>query len=241
MSFFGKTTPTTINPPIDTSLDIDQRVSARAKRLSLKVNFATGRIELVIPKRTPKYLIERFLVSNKGWVAEKQKELPQKIPFENNAVVPLFGRDTTILINMNTDIKRTKAALNDSTLDIETNLDDPSQRIQRYLKKQALERYDELATPKAAHISREIEHISIRDTKSRWGSCSQDGRISLSWRLIFAPYEAMDYVIAHEVAHLKHMDHSPAFWKTCEELCLDYKTGKSWMKDNGHTLMRYGR
>lgn len=236
MSLFRKTIAT----PIDTHLDIDQRVSTRAKRLTLKVNFSTGRIELVIPHQASHRLVQDFLLNNERWIKEKKKTLPQKIFFIHGASMPLLGQNTTINILKDVSKKQTKVIIDDTMLHVTTNLDDPSPRIARFLKAEALKHYQYLATPKAFHINKCIEKISIRDTKTRWGSCSHDGRISLSWRLIFAPFEAMDYVIAHEVAHLKHMDHSPAFWETCEELSQDYKNGKAWMREHGHTLMRYG-
>jgi len=80
----------------------------------------------------------------------------------------------------------------------------------------------------------------VKDTASRWGSCSQDGKLSYSWRLIFAPLDALDYVVAHEVAHLCHMDHSPDFWHVCEDLSANYSKGKSWMKRHSGELIRYG-
>ena len=89
------------------------------------------------------------------------------------------------------------------------------------------------------YIEKEIKSVRVSDTKTRWGSCSHDGRLCFSWRLAFAPYEAIDYVVAHEVAHLRHLDHSKEFWTLCEELSIDYAAGKRWMKENGSELMRY--
>ena len=86
----------------------------------------------------------------------------------------------------------------------------------------------------------QINKVSVRDTKSRWGSCSVDDNLSYSWRLIFAPPAALDYVVAHEVAHLHHHDHSKAFWNLCRELSDNYLEGQYWMKAHGGELMRYG-
>jgi predicted metal-dependent hydrolase len=97
-----------------------------------------------------------------------------------------------------------------------------------------------LAYQKAATIGKKISKIDLRDTKSRWGSCSTDKRLMLSWRLIMAPPEILDYVVAHEVAHLKHMDHSKKFWDLCYELANgDGDYARQWLKDNGNNLMRY--
>jgi hypothetical protein len=122
-----------------------------------------------------------------------------------------------------------------------TNKIDPSARIRRFLIDFARERIAEMTYEKAAMIRRKVTDVEVRDTRSRWGSCGDDGRICFSWRLIFAPLKALDYVVGHEVAHLLHMDHSDNFWNACERLCKDYEFGKNWMRDNGHDLMRFGQ
>jgi predicted metal-dependent hydrolase len=96
-----------------------------------------------------------------------------------------------------------------------------------------------LSHNKAAQLNKRLVSVDVRDTSSRWGSCAEDGRINYSWRLIFAPWEAFDYVVAHECAHLVHMDHSPAFWHVCEDLSEDYSSGKTWMKRHSDELIRY--
>ena len=98
----------------------------------------------------------------------------------------------------------------------------------------------DMATDKADIINKNISSVTVRDTKSRWGSCSHKGELSFSWRLIFAPYDAIDYVIAHEVAHLIHMDHSKNFWTLCRSLSSNFVEGKFWMQNHGNSLMRYG-
>ena len=108
------------------------------------------------------------------------------------------------------------------------------------MKRIAKKELTALAQQKAAEIGETIEKISVRDTKSRWGSCSSDGNLSFSWRLMFAPTEAFDYVVAHEVAHLVHMDHSRSFWNLCRDLSEDFIEGQYWMREHGHELMRYG-
>lgn len=245
MSFFRKTEApshdTHLSKSYTRDFDIDERISTRAKRLALKVNFTSGRIELVIPKRAPQYMIERFLVQQRDWIMQRQAEMPKSILFIDGQKLSICGNAVTIRIHKDTSIKRTKIAFNDNILDVTTYLDNASARIQRYLKQHAKTQFELLVSQKTRCLGLPANSLSVRDTKSRWGSCSQDGDISLSWRLIFAPYDAMDYVIAHEVAHLKHMDHSHKFWKVCEELCLNYKAGKTWMKENGTSLMRYGR
>ena len=96
----------------------------------------------------------------------------------------------------------------------------------------------------AEQLGREVTHISVRDTTSRWGSCTRSGRLSFSWRLILAPRPVLDYVVAHEVAHLKHMNHGAAFWQTVAGLLPEGGdqpgSAREWLRRNGVVLHRYG-
>jgi len=212
----------------------------RAKRLALRLDTKERKVRLVVPQRASIRKTQEFLDLNANWIYDRLDELPQPVPFKDGSIIPLLGVDTRIKITLDPTLKRTSISLKNNELIIFTNKDDPSARIERYLKKAAKDHISELAHLKAAHCGKTIAAISIRDTKSRWGSCSTDARLSFSWRLIFAPLCAFDYVIAHEVAHLQHMDHSKNFWKACEALCDDYKNGKKWMRTHGHSLMRFG-
>jgi len=216
------------------------KVSPRAKRLALRLDNHTHNINLVVPKRFNKANALTFAVTHTCWINEQLDSLPQSVPFEDGVIIPVFGRALTIKIIPTPNKRRTEISHDAQFINIHTNLEDPATRIKRYLKEIGAAKMSALAHEKAALINKEITKLDLRDTKSRWGSCSPDGRIMLSWRLIFAPYDAMDYVVAHEVAHLKHMDHSQRFWKQCEALCLDYKSGKKWIRTNGHELTRYG-
>ena len=115
-----------------------------------------------------------------------------------------------------------------------------SRRLSDWLKKQAQIRIKTLVYQKAKQIKRVPSRITIRDTRTRWGSCSSKGRLSFSWRLIFAPPEILDYVVAHEVAHLVHMNHSSKFWNTVDRLTENAKSGRAWLNGNGSALQRIG-
>ncbi len=137
-------------------------------------------------------------------------------------------------------LKTTSIRLTSGELIVSTPLDDVSPRIGRYLRNLALEKLGELAHLKASTLNRKLTKFVVRDMRSRWGSCSVDGRMTLSWRLIFAPMESIDYVISHEAAHLIHPDHGKKFWALCESMSDDFKYGHDWMQKNGTSLGRYG-
>lgn len=215
-------------------------VSARARRIALRLDAKDRVMRLVVPRRTNMKRAYLFAKQHKDWIEEKVAALPETIPFEDGLTLPVLGRQRTLNIFYDETLKTTDILLKPNNIIVVTNKKEPAGRITRFLKEQARAHFTELAHQKADMIDKRIHSIQVRDTKSRWGSCSEGGHLSFCWRLIFAPNEALDYVVAHEVAHLRHLNHSPRFWELCEDLSLNYKKGKKWMRDNGHLLLRYG-
>ncbi|NCC22009.1 MAG: M48 family peptidase [Alphaproteobacteria bacterium] len=225
----------------DISPSLRLRISKRARRVALRLDSKERVVNLVVPHRMSLRKAYDFARSHKEWIDKRLGALPQPAPFVHGTIVPIEGRPSSICIFYDPGLRTTSIRLTEQSLSVSTYLEDPSCRIERYLKGLARERLSPLATSKAARIGQKIGRISVRDTKSRWGSCSADGDLSFSWRLILAPPAAMDYVVAHEVAHLVHMNHSKAFWNLCRELCDDYLEGFTWMRASAHELMRYGK
>lgn len=214
-------------------------VNPRAKRLSLRVDQSAGVIKLTIPKWTTKWKIERFLNAHEGWITEKSTLLLPKIKIQHGAQILFQGVEHKIVIEHHT--KRTTEILtNDSLILIKTNRDDITNNLKRWMIDECRKVIEPIAQEKATRIGKTISKIDLRDTKSRWGSCSTDKRLMLSWRLIMAPPEILDYVVAHEVAHLKHMDHSRKFWDVCYDLTEgDATHARQWLRDNGNQLLRW--
>ena len=221
------------------SPSLNLRVSPRAKRMALRLDSRTGKIHLVLPPRASLRKGLDFAREHRDWIIRHAAEAPAPSRLENGSVLPVLGQERVIRIHYDENLKRTSIQLVDNEIIVSTNKEDPTGRIVRFLKNLAREEITRLSHEKAKQINRIPGIIRIRDTKSRWGSCSQEGNLSFSWRLILAPPESFDYVIAHEVAHLAHMDHGKEFWALCATLSADFKTGHGWMKKNGHSLMRY--
>ncbi len=215
--------------------------SKRAKRVALRLDPAQRVINLVVPEKMPLSKAYRFAQAHEDWVTQTLEKLAPPLPFKDGANLPIFGDTISLHIHHNSDLKRTKLIQDDDALHVHTYMDDPTNRITSHLRKIAHAGLADMASEKAEQINKTIASISVRDTKSRWGSCSQSGDISFSWRLIFAPYDAIDYVVAHEVAHLIHMDHSKDFWALCRDLSCNFVEGKYWMQNHGNELMRYGK
>lgn len=214
--------------------------SKRAKRVALRLDPVERVINLVIPPNMSKKKAYAFAAQHQDWIETTLKSLAPPVHFTHGQHLPLFGDTISLDIVYDTSLKRTSIKQHDNVLSIKTYQDDPTNRIKAHLKKMAQQGLADIASDKAEDIGKVIKSVSVRDTKTRWGSCSSDKTISFSWRLIFAPYDAIDYVVAHEVAHLVHMDHSKDFWKLCRELSSNFVEGKYWMQNHGNDLMRYG-
>lgn len=231
---------TTRYPFHEISEHLDIKISPRAKRMALRVDPKDGSVKLVIPKRASICSAYEFALKNQDWIHDRVAEIPDAIEFVDGATIPVLGQKRVINISYDNTLSTTNITLKNKEIFISTNKKDPTTRIKRFLIDLAKKELPALAHEKAEMIDKTIQRVDVKDTVSRWGSCSHDGKLSLSWRLILAPYDAMDYVVAHEVAHLVHLDHSPAFWKVCAALSKSYVKGKRWMRTNGGELMRYG-
>lgn len=216
------------------------QISKRARRMRLKLNHGEREVRLVLPERANYRKALKFVNDHRQWIEEKMAELPDNIEYADNLIIPVEGKDHVIRIDYRPDYRSTQIAMQDGQLIVKTNKDDPATRIERFLKNYARDRLTELAIEKSERIGKTIQTVQVRDPKTRWGSCTSDRKLSFSWRLILAPYDAMDYVVAHEVAHLIHMNHSPKFWALCAELSGNFASGKDWMRTHGNTLLLYG-
>ncbi|MCB1556992.1 MAG: M48 family metallopeptidase [Alphaproteobacteria bacterium] len=217
---------------------LEIRRSARARRLALRVDAPGRKVRLVIPARMPLYKAYDFAEKHREWIEDKIQDVPPPVPFAAGTVLPILGRPLKIDVQKAAMIS--KITLTDTALLVPPGRASIETRIRRFLGEEARRTLTALAQEKAAAIGKPLKSVQIRDTKSRWGSCSADGRVCFSWRLIFAPWESLDYVVAHEVAHLVHMNHGPKFWALCAELSTDYAKGKQWIKAHGADLLRYG-
>lgn len=215
--------------------------SKRARRIALRLDHKARVMNLVVPKGMKLDTAYQFAYENKNWIKEKLQELPEPVPFEHGAVLPIFGQNHRLNIYYDPTLRKTSIFLKKNNMFVITNKRDPSAKITAFLKNHAHETLEAMVREKAKLIRKRVGTFKVRDMTSRWGSCAEDGEIVLSWRLIFAPLAAMDYVVSHEVAHLRHLHHEASFWTLCRELCEDYVEGEYWINNLGHDLMRYGQ
>lgn len=208
----------------------------RAKRICLRYNPTDHAISLTLPRHTRVTDGLRFLMQKSEWVITTLRDMPSKKQIKPGVVIPLLGK--RVRIKHEPDMTR-KWILRDDVLYVSGPRGEFPERVTEALKKIASLTLTKLAERDAARIGRKLARVSVRDTRSRWGSCSSTARLSFSYRLIFAPKEVMEYVVAHEVAHLRHMNHSKAFWNAVEQLCPDYEIAKDWLSLHGKDMYRF--
>ena len=213
--------------------------SATARRVALRVDAARSRICLVVPKRTSEKFAWQFADNNRAWIKACLADLEKPVPFVDGAVIPIFGQPRTLRI-IKHDKRITEFKLTDTALEVRTSREDPARNIRDYLYKLCMDTIVPMAHAKVASIDNQIMNIRLRDTSQRWGSCASNTRMMFCWRLVFAPMIVVDYIVGHEVAHLKHMDHSRKFWAQCDALTEDMNYSRQWLAGNGDKLMMFG-
>jgi predicted metal-dependent hydrolase len=212
--------------------------SQRARRVSLRVDTAHRRILLTAPLRMPRDMALGFAHVQGGWIAARLKRLPSARPFHDGAEVPVFGLPHRI---RHRPEARGTVWREADEIHVAGHVAHLPRRLRDWLVKELQHRLVPLVQAKAAQVQRPVRRIGLRDSRSRWGSCSRDGGLSFSWRLVFAPPEVLDYLVAHEVAHLVHMNHGPRFWAQARALCDGpMEPPQAWLKAHGETLLQDG-
>ncbi|MHA1538833.1 MAG: M48 family metallopeptidase [Alphaproteobacteria bacterium] len=221
----------------DREVPMTVRRSARARQILLRIDAASGGVVLVLPRRASLAEGLAFAQSKDRWVARRLESLPPSVRFTDGSKIPVLGQTREIV--WSPSASRTVSLAGER---IETGgpLDTLSPRIEAWLRRLARSRIEGLAGEMALGIGARLGRISIRDTSSRWGSCSRAGNLNFSWRLVLAPQWVLAYVVAHEVAHLKQMNHGKRFWALVEDLVGDPKGPRAWLRAHGAGLHRYG-
>ncbi len=218
------------NPPIEVIL----RRSARARRLSLRMSQLDGRVTLTLPRGVAEAEGLAFLREKEGWLRSHLERRDADVEIAPGAWLPVEGVPREILASTGRSVR-----LEPEALRVPGEAARMQARLKGWLRARARDRLVAASDRYAEALGRPYTRITLRDTRSRWGSCTQDGGLMYSWRLILAPPEILDYVAAHEVAHLAEMNHSPAFWAVVERLYGDWKGSRTWLRRNGAGLHRF--
>jgi predicted metal-dependent hydrolase len=218
---------------------------ATARRLTLRVRAATRDIVLTMPPRASLHQAREFASSHAHWIALRLARVPQRTPFEPGERI--FLRGVEYVLRHCPDVRERRGAVWQEERNGSPTLcagGDPAgfeRRISDFLRREARRDLEDAVRRHAKAAGRAPTALSLRDTSSRWGSCSAKGALNFSWRLIMAPPFVLNYLAAHETAHLRHHDHSERFWELTKSLCPETDRAEAWLKAHGGKLHRYGR
>jgi len=216
------------------SIEIELRRSARSRRLSLRVSRLDGRVTLSVPLWTSHSEAAAFAREKEHWIRKNIDQRPTRNRPEIGAEVLFQGQLCPILPSNMRSVR-----YEDGTLLVPGDVERSPARLAGFMKQMARQRLATASDHYSQLLGQKYGRITIRDTRSRWGSCTTDGNLMYSWRLIMAPPEVLNYVAAHEVSHLVEMNHSPAFWGTVEGIFPHHASPRKWLRRNGQQLHSY--
>jgi len=214
------------------------RLNPRARRVIVKVHPATGEVTVVAPTRRAMEHALDFARGQKDWIAHQRARVPAPVALVPGARVPFRGA----LHEVRHGGRGAMPVVQDAAakiLWVHGRAEHAPRRLTDFLKREARRLCEARALAYGAALGVCPSRITMRDTTSRWGSCSPSRAISLSWRLIFAPDFVRDYVVAHEVAHLKEMNHGPRFWALVRRLHPEFESAQEWLRLHGRSLQRF--
>jgi predicted metal-dependent hydrolase len=214
----------------------------QARRYTLRIQAATREVVLTIPPRGTLKEAGAFAHKHGGWIAARLGRLPQAAPFADGTVVPLRGEPHRIAHRRDArgTVWTEAGSDGERLLCVAGQTPHIDRRISDFLRREAKRELEEASRRFARELGLAIQRVTVRDQSSRWGSCSTTGMLSFSWRLILAPTHVLEYLAAHEVAHLVEMNHSAKFWRLVQRLFPDQERAKVWLDVHGADLHRYG-
>lgn len=208
----------------------------KIKRITLRVSYIDGVVKLTMPLNFNLGEAKRFVDTQITWIEEKLKNVGSFYPVVSGMMLPIGGHKKRLAmkegINLDFYQDRNSLVFLKSCKPIDL-------RVKEYLKQTARKFFIDTCTKYSKRLGVRYESVNIKDPKTRWGSCSSSGNIMFSWRLMMAPSKVSDYVAAHEVAHLVHLNHSKDFWDTVEQICPNYREHRHWLRENGRNLHRF--
>ena len=231
-------------------------IRSKRKTACLRIQ-SDGTVEVRGPRIMPDSFVRDFVLSKADWILQKQREVAEHqskkrihtyqsgdtffyLGEEYVLTLVAAGRKRVELLQEHVESKDTQVESNcQNKLILHTTSFEPKaieKQLKEWYKKQAVAYITARVEYFTQHIPGEYTGIIMENRKGRWGSCSSKGELTFNWRLILAPADIIDYVVVHELCHLKHMDHSPAYWKAVGSVLPDYKTRREWLKEYGISL-----
>lgn len=213
------------------------KISTNTLAKSVKIRLAKdGTVLLTLPKRTPQHIGLSFVRDNLEWIKKQQEKICVPKQFTDQMRLTVLGKPVTICHNPDA---KSGVYLNQGVLSVSGERAHLHRRVRDFIKRTAYEYIQAKALKMAAELGEYPTKITLRDTSSRWGSCSSDKHLSFCWKLALAPDYVLDYIIAHEVSHLCEMNHSPSFWATVGRLNVRQADAQIWLRKNGAELQAW--
>lgn len=223
------------------ALDIVVVVRASARRMILRIDRRSGGATLTLPRGVARIRAEQFVATQRGWLEQRLGALPGRIAFRDGMVIPLRGEPHRIVHSLPArGTTRVEPGNPEPLLVVHGTPEALPGRVLRFLKAEAAADLTAASVRYAAQLGVSIGKITIKDTVSRWGSCSARGDLAFSWRLILAPPFVLDYLAAHEVCHRLEMNHSVRYWRHVRSICPDFRVAEEWLNRQGASLHHYG-
>lgn len=219
--------------------DVPVRVrrNARAKRLILRLDAGGDGLVLTLPRGTAVEEGLALIRREERWVERRLGKLKPRVPFADGVEVPYLGAPHPI---RHAPERRGTVWIEDGTIRVAGRPEHLPRRVGDWFRREAKDRIEPLARDLASSLGHRVGRVTVRDTRSRWGSCAATGNLNFSFRLVMAPEHVLAYVVAHEVAHLAEHNHSDQFWAVVERLDPAYETARAWLGAYGEDLHRYG-
>jgi hypothetical protein len=213
-------------------LDYTVRRSSRARRVRVAVDPVHG-VEVILPQRAAAGEAERAVVELRPWIDRRLREADaaRAAVAARGSTVPYLGADLRLIP------QRGRTRVHRRGDDLVVPEGDPSEALERWYRRMARDEIAPRLDAAVAALGTGYTALTIRNQKTRWGSCSSTGAMSFNWRLLLAPEEVLDYVVWHEACHLLVMDHSPRFWALVERHVPGYAAPKRWLRRHGATLV----
>jgi predicted metal-dependent hydrolase len=217
--------------------------ASRANRYSLRLPPGGGDPVLTLPMNGRFTEALEFVHRHRPWLAERLARRPDTVPFVNGSIVPIRGTETRIVHRPETSRGATQIidAPDGPQLIVTGTAEHLARRVLDFLRREARKDLEAAVAVHTGRLGVTAANMRLKDTRSRWGSCTAKGELAFSWRVIMAPPHVLDYLAAHEVAHIRELNHSHRFWRLVRETCPDMDRGQAWLKKNGSRLHIYGR
>lgn len=220
----------------DARLPVVIRRHAMSRRIVIRYQPLQNCVSMTLPRYVTIRQGLDFVESKRSWIERQRQTQPVRVPFADGATIPFLGQDYRVCHVGGRGV----VSVESNIIQVHGQPEFIERRLRAWLIERAREEITTLVREKAKLLGVTAGRVTMRDNSSCWGSCSHNGDLSFSWRLIFASREVLDYVVCHEVAHIIEHNHSKKFWAVVSELCPDWQRYRHWLKTSGKQLYTYG-